>query len=174
MAVAILLVAILPALLVVAAVFGLISFTIPNIVPAAIGIAFVAFLAAMAMSGHALSLNETGLHVLAGFLGLAAGMALFAFGWVGGGDAKLFAVVALWLGWDALYEYTVISSLLGGALTIGLLLFRRIPLPAFLARRPWLAALADHRSGVPYGIALSLAALMVLPETELFRLAAAS
>lgn len=173
MTVAILLVAILPALLVVAAVFDLISFTIPNIVPAAMGIAFMAFLAAMAMNGHPLSWNETGLHLLAGFIGLAAGMGLFATGWVGGGDAKLFAVAALWLGWDALYEYTVISSLLGGVLTIALLLLRRVPLPQVLAKRPWLAQLADHRSGVPYGIALSLAALLVLPETELFRLAAA-
>jgi prepilin peptidase CpaA len=173
MAVAILLVAILPALLVVAAVFDLTSFTIPNIVPAAMGIAFAAFLAAMAMDGHALTWSETGLHVLAGFIGLVAGMGLFAAGWVGGGDAKLFAVAALWLGWDALYEYTVVSSLLGGALTIALILFRRLPLPQFLVRRPWLAQLADHRSGIPYGVALSLAALMVLPETELFRLAAA-
>lgn len=173
MAVAILLVAILPALLVVAAVFDLTSFTIPNIVPVAMAVAFAAFLAAMALNGHALTWSETGLHVLAGFIGLIAGMGLFATGWVGGGDAKLFAVAALWLGWDALYEYTVVSSLLGGVLTIALLLLRRAKLPAFVVERPWLAALADPRSGVPYGVALALAALMVLPETELFRLAAA-
>ena len=34
-----------------------------------------------------------GLHLLAGFIGLAMGFTLFALGYIGGGDAKLFAAV---------------------------------------------------------------------------------
>lgn len=168
----IVLVAILPALLVAAAVFDLTSFTIPNIVPAAMILLFAAFLVYTVIAGHSLSWNQTAMHVMAGVIGLGVGMGMFALGWVGGGDAKLFAVATLWLGWDALYEYTVLATLLGGVLTIALILLRRIVLPRILADQPWLARLADGKSGVPYGVALSMAALIVLPNTELFRLAA--
>ena len=100
----IVLVAILPALLVAAAVFDLTSFTIPNIVPAAMILLFAAFLVYTVIVGHSLSWNQTAMHVMAGIIGLGVGMGMFALGWVGGGDAKLFAVATLWLGWDALYE----------------------------------------------------------------------
>jgi prepilin peptidase CpaA len=45
-------------------------------------------------------------------------------------------------------------------------------LPRLLSAQPWLARLADPNSGVPYGVALAIAALVVLPDTELFRIAA--
>jgi prepilin peptidase CpaA len=47
-------------------------------------------------------------------------------------------------------------------------------LPQILADQPWIARLADRKEGVPYGVALAVAALTVLPDTELFRLAATS
>jgi prepilin peptidase CpaA len=168
----ILLVAILPALLAAAAVFDLTSFTIPNIVPGSMLLLFAAFLIATSVGGHSPSWDQTSLHILAGAFGLAVGMGMFALGWVGGGDAKLFAGATLWLGWDALYEYAVLATLLGGVLTVALLMLRKIPLPQILADQPWLARLADRKSGVPYGVALSCAALIVLPNTDLFRLAA--
>jgi prepilin peptidase CpaA len=99
-------------------------------------------------------------------------MVLFAMGWVGGGDAKLYAAASLWLGWNLFFEYTLIASLLGGALTLALLALRRVPLPAMLHGQVWLLRLADKHSGVPYGIALAVAALAILPQSELFRLAA--
>ena len=172
MAAEILLVAVFPALLVAAAVWDLASFTIPNLLIASMLTLFAVFLGAMALSGSAMSWTDAGLHVLAGIIGLAAGMALFATGWVGGGDAKLFAVASLWLGWNTLFEYTLLASLLGGGLTLAVLALRRVPLPAPLARQEWLLRLADRNAGVPYGIALAAAALVILPRTELFRLAA--
>lgn len=174
MTVSILLMGVLPALLVAAAVFDLTSYTIPNILPAAMFILFAAFLLAMTLSGHAMDWSEARLHLLAGGVALAAGMAMFAAGWVGGGDAKLFAMSCLWLGWNAMFEYIIVASLLGGLLTIGLLMLRRFPLPAPLAAQPWLVRLADRDSGVPYGIALAVSALIVLPDTEVFRVAAIS
>jgi prepilin peptidase CpaA len=101
-------------------------------------------------------------------------MGFFAAGWVGGGDSKLFAMASLWLGWDVIYEYVVIASLLGGVLTMGLLMLRRVPLPKLLAQQPWLMRLADYQSGVPYGVALACAAITILPDTEIFRLASTS
>jgi prepilin peptidase CpaA len=174
MTVSILLMGILPVLLVAAAVFDLTSYTIPNILPAAMFLLFAALLLALTLTGHAMDWSEARLHLLAGAVALAGGMAMFAAGWVGGGDAKLFAMACLWLGWDEMYEYLIVASLLGGLLTVGLLMLRRIPLPPLLAAQPWLLRLADRNSGVPYGIALAMGALAVLPDTEVFRLAAIS
>jgi prepilin peptidase CpaA len=39
-------------------------------------------------------------------------------------------------------------------------------LPYGLAGQAWLARLHDKESGIPYGIALTLGALMIYPETE--------
>lgn len=167
-----LLVAVLPALLVGAAVWDLASFTIPNVLPAAMGLLFVVFLALVSLAGNDVTLTAIGLHVAAGLIGLVAGMVMFAMGWVGGGDAKLYAVASLWLGWHMLLEYTLIASLLGGALTLAVLALRRMPLPAMLHGQAWLLRLTDKQSGVPYGIALAVAALAMLPQSELFRLAA--
>ena len=168
------LLAFLPALLVGAAVFDLTTYTIPNIVPGSMLLLFIVLLLTLALNGHPLSLSSTGLHVLAGLLGLVAGITMFAFNWVGGGDAKLFAVVALWLGWDMLYDYAMLSALLGGCITIFLVAIRRVSLPPILEAQPWIKALADRKQGVPYGVALAMAALTVLPDCDLFRLAATS
>src|SRR3954469_12421608 len=97
-----LLVGVLPVLLVAAAIFDLTSFTIPNILPGAMLVLFLIFLLAMALSGHAVSWNEISGHLIAGGLALIAGMILFALGGIGGGDAKLFATICLWLGWDSM------------------------------------------------------------------------
>ena len=96
-----------------------------------------------------------GWHLLAGLLGLAMGFTLFALGWIGGGDAKLFAAVALWLGLKDLMPYALVASVFGGALTIAVLLLRQCPLPALLARQGWIVRLHDARSGIPYGVALA-------------------
>src|ERR1700709_1501188 len=92
----------LPLLLAAAAGWDLASFTIPNFLQAGLIAAFVAFAAATHL--HA---PQIGWHLLAGVIGLAIGFALFALGYVGGGDAKLFAAVVLWLGLRDLMSYTL-------------------------------------------------------------------
>ncbi|MCC7000494.1 MAG: prepilin peptidase, partial [Deltaproteobacteria bacterium] len=89
----------------------------------------------------------------------------FARGWIGGGDAKLAAATALWFGWEHLYEYVLYASLFGGVLTVVLLQFRKYALPAGLVGREWVERLHQPRGGVPYGIALAAAALLVYPST---------
>ncbi len=173
MMVSIVVVAILPALLAAAAVSDLLTYKIPNVIPGVMILLFVAFLIILALGGQAMSWSEAGPHLLAGSVGLLAGMGLFALGWIGGGDAKFFAAAVLWLGWDALLDYTLAASVLGGVLTLGLITMRKLPLPAFLVRQAWFARLSDHRGDVPYGIALALAALLILPYTHVFRIAAA-
>ena len=92
-------------------------------------------------------------------------------GWIGGGDAKLAAATALWLGWGHLYEYLLYASLMGGVLTLRILEFRKRTLPPALARQPWVVRLHEPAGGVPYGIALAAAALLVYPSTVWMRAA---
>jgi prepilin peptidase CpaA len=97
---------------------------------------------------------------------LAVAFVCFACGWIGGGDAKLAAATALWLGFGHLLDYFVYASLLGGALTLLILQFRHVPLPRLLMGRQWAERLHRSDGGVPYGIALAAAALLVYPQTE--------
>jgi prepilin peptidase CpaA len=157
-----------PLLLILAAGWDIASFTIPNFLQAALVLSFVAFVVATGMAPAAI-----GAHLLAGFAGLVAGFALFALGYVGGGDAKLFACIALWLGFHNLPEYALLASLFGGALTLILLGIRRIPLPAAFSGQSWILKLHDARGAIPYGVALSAGAFFILPQAEIFRMAAA-
>jgi prepilin peptidase CpaA len=109
--------------------------------------------------------------VAAGAAVLAVSFSLFAFGWIGGGDAKLMAATAVWFGFDLVLEYVALSCLFGGALTLGILFVRQHPLPAGLIERPWIAHLHARTTGIPYGIALGIAALLVLPQSAVWRLA---
>jgi prepilin peptidase CpaA len=157
----------LPVLLVSAAGWDLASFTIPNFLNLALPLFFAAFAVAAGLTWHAI-----GWHLLAGLLGLFIGFALFALGYIGGGDAKLFAAVALWLGFKDLLPYALLASVMGGILTLAILLLRQCSLPRPLARQDWIVKLHDARSGIPYGVALAAGAFVLLPSTEIFRLAA--
>jgi len=159
----------LPLLLVAAAGWDIASFTIPNFVTLALMAVFAVFAIAAGLSAA-----DIGWHVLAGFVGLFIGFTLFALGFIGGGDAKLFAAVLLWLGLKDFLPYALLASIFGGLLTVGLMLLRQYPLPALLSRQGWIVKLHDAGSGVPYGVALVAGAFFLLPSTEIFRLAASA
>ena len=155
-----------PVMLALAAGWDIASYTIPNSLQLALVAAFFAFVLAAGIGAPAF-----GAHLLAGSIGLAIGFTLFALGYIGGGDAKLFAAVVLWLGFSDLMEYALVASILGGGLTLGLLALRQVPLPASFARQGWILRLHDEQAGIPYGVALAAAAFLILPRTEIFRLA---
>ncbi|MBE7199377.1 MAG: prepilin peptidase [Parafilimonas terrae] len=146
-----------------AAASDLLTMLIPN----RISLALILGFALLAASGL-MSLHEIGLHVGAAALVLTATFTLFAFNVIGGGDAKLAAATALWLGFDGLLDYLLAASVLGGLLTLALLAARSHPLPGRLARMPFALHLHDRKTGIPYGIALAAAALLVLPDTTLW------
>ena len=115
------------------------------------------------------SLELIGMHVAAALVVLAVSFSFFALRWIGGGDAKLIAATTLWFGFEGMLMYLVFASLLGGALTLTLLAVRRWPLPLQLKQVVWIDRLHDSKTGVPYGIALAAAGLLVYPSTLIFQ-----
>lgn len=115
-----------------------------------------------------LSMQDFAWHLGVGFAVLIVAFTFFALGWIGGGDAKLAAATALWLGAPTVLPYLVYGALLGGALTLVLLTARRFPLPQPLAAVSWIDRLHDQRTGIPYGIALSVAGLLTFSGSGLF------
>lgn len=154
-----------PAVMAFAAAMDLLTMTIPNRVTLALAAAF--FVAAPLMG---LPFADIALHVGAGLLVLAAGIALFAIGGFGGGDAKLLAAAALWIGFDGLLPFLVYVTLLGGLLALAVLAYRRLPITA-LPIPDWAARLHAGSSGIPYGIAIAGSALLIYPHTPLFAVA---
>lgn len=158
-------IAVFSAAMIFAGVRDLTTMTIPNWLTLALTLAFfvVAPFAGM-------SFTDIAQHTVICFITLVVGMGFFAKGWIGGGDAKLMAAVALWIGWGQALPYFVIASLLGGGLTLAILGYRNLPLPAFMVRQAWALRLHDRTEGVPYGMALAAAGLLIFPDTEIFRL----
>lgn len=149
-----------PALVAFAAASDLLTMTISN----RVSLLLVAgFLALAAISGMAV--NDVLLHLGAGLAVLAIAFACFAFGWIGGGDAKVAAASSVWFGFPFLMNYLAHAAVFGGILTILLILFRRWPIPYALGSQTWLLRLHHRDSGIPYGIALAVGALLVYPET---------
>jgi prepilin peptidase CpaA len=153
-----------PALMAFAAASDLFTMTIPNRVSLALA---AGFLALALMSG--MGAYDILSHLGAGATVLTVAFACFAMGWVGGGDAKVAAAAALWFGFGHLLDYLLYASLFGGALTLLLLQFRQWPLPYPFASQAWLLKLHAKESGIPYGIALAIGALMIYPETDWIR-----
>ena len=150
-----------PAMMAFAASSDLLTMTIANRV-SLILIAGFAILALLCGISAADLLS----HLSAAELVLAVAFICFACGWIGGGDAKLAAATALWLGFGHLFDYLIYASLLGGALTLFIVQFRALPLPRLLVGQDWAERLHKDGSGVPYGIALAAAALLVYPQTQ--------
>lgn len=154
---------IFPALLLVAALSDITSFRIPNWIPASMAAAFVPAAIASGMP-----FSEIGLSLGIGFAALIVGMALFGFRLVGGGDAKLVAAAALWVGYDALFAYLIYVGLIGGIFSLALLMFRKAPLPAVAYGQEWLTKLHSAEEGIPYGVALAGAGFLIYQQTAIF------
>src|SRR5246500_3626857 len=150
-----------PALMALAAASDLFTMTISNRVSLALAAGFLVLALLGGMAPYQILS-----HVGAGAAVLAVAFACFAMGWVGGGDAKVAAAAALWFGFAHLMNYLVYASLFGGALTLVLVQFRQWPLPNALTGQAWLMRLHAKESGIPYGIALAIGAMMIYPETE--------
>ena len=152
-----------PALMVFAGISDLFTMTISNRVSLALALLFIPLSYFSGMPTLVM-----GLSLACGFGVLILTFGMFAFGWIGGGDAKLAAATVIWVGWEHLGEYAIYAALVGGALTLAVLQLRKRPLPAWALVPHWLTRLHDRNEGVPYGIALAAAGLLVFPQTSLW------
>jgi prepilin peptidase CpaA len=157
---------IFPILVIAAALKDVTTFTIPNWLNAVL---FAAFFLAAPVAGASLGL--IGLNLAVGAAALAVGMVMFALGWIGGGDAKLFAVAGLWLGWPAVITFLMGTTLAGGVLAVVLLALRsqlaRAHSPTFGG---WVERLTTPGAPAPYGVAIAFGALMAFPACALAEL----
>lgn len=154
---------VLPGAVALAAALDLFTMKIPNRISAAMVLAFLP-LALLAGLGPWDILD----HVGAGLVGLLLGVLLFIPGWFGGGDAKLMAAIALWLGLDSLFPYVLYVALAGGVIASLFSMLRSVPLPRALLGEAWALRLHRPDAGIPYGIALAAGALLVYPQTVWF------
>ncbi len=113
------------------------------------------------------------LNLSCGLAILAMTFVMFTLGWIGGGDAKLAAATALWLGWSSVLDFGVTAAICGGLLTLAILGARSMPLPAILGRQAWIARLHHQKTGVPYGIALAAAGMAQYPHSHIWAAAVA-
>jgi prepilin peptidase CpaA len=150
-----LVVGVFSALVIGAAVKDISSFTIPNWISAALTLAFAPTAVIAGVSLGAIGISFA---VALGVLAVAAGM--FALGWIGGGDAKLMAAAALWVGLRGLAPFALYTSLAGGALALMLVALRSSWIRPFAEAGPaWARRLATPGEAAPYGVAIAVGAL---------------
>jgi prepilin peptidase CpaA len=150
-------------LMLAAAVSDLRWFKLPNWLVVAVAVLF--FPAALA-TGMNFGLSLW--HVLASLLVLLGGFALFSAGFLGGGDAKLLAAVALWLGWADLPMFLLYTALAGGALAVAMLVWEVVRTHFEITGNPessLMRRLTSLRPDLPYGVAIAAGACITLPHT---------
>lgn len=152
-----------PAAMVFAAAMDMLTMTIPN----RISLALIGIFAVAAAVGG-LSLELVAAHLGAGALMLILGVGMFAMGWVGGGDAKLLASAALWLGPLQLLPFLLLTGMIGSCLLLIISLYRAYPAGA-MPIPAWALRLHRSETGLPYGVAIGAAGLAVFPYSPLFQ-----
>lgn len=107
------------ALLIAAAVEDVRGLTIPNRIPLGIIILYPAYVLSAGTQ-----VDWAGSAVLAA-IALVIGFVIFARGYAGGGDVKLFVAGSLWAGPTQFPTFLMVTAIVGGAIAIGMILHRR-------------------------------------------------
>lgn len=105
-------------------------------------------LAGLAFTFHQAGPWSTGSHALHGLAALVVGMALFAVGAIGGGDAKFYAAVATWFAPGQAWLLFVLVSGWGLFVLIVWFVVRRV-------RGQPIRRQGGGVEGVPYGVAIA-------------------
>jgi len=151
--------------LVIAALKDASSMTIPNWISL---VMIAGFIAMVPFTWQGLS--NLGIHLLVGGTFLIIGFSMFAFGWLGGGDAKLMAATALWMTWpDAMY-FVIYTAVFGGFLAFFLLVGRKF-IPVRLMTSQWMHTMFRDETKMPYGLAIAAAGIYTLPSSSIFQIA---
>lgn len=155
------------AMMIAAAAYDVLTLTIPNWISLVLLALFPLLVFAVGMSWP-----EIGWHVAIGVIALAAGIAAFAAGIVGGGDAKLFAAVAFYMGPLAIAPYVLYVAIAGGVLAGFFLVLHQPKLETWTRRSPVLTHIVSRGLALPYGVAIVAGGLLAAPASHLFTLIA--
>lgn len=150
-----------------AMLWAMVSDTLTLEIPNRISVGLVVVFMALALLAG-MDLAAILVHLGAGLVVLVVGAGLFFARIVGGGDAKLLAAASVWTGFQALPMFLFYMAVAGGVLAACMLVYRRLPLPARFAASPWLDRLHNPNEGVPYGIAIGIAGLLVFTSLPVF------
>ena len=137
----------LAAILIVAAVIDMRTFTISNRLNAAVAMGAPLYWLSIALApwpGMAIQLAAGGI-----VFALLAGA--FYAGMMGGGDVKLAAALALWFSPAGTIKFLVLMSIAGGVLTLGTLVWHR-------------AKQSEGQPKIPYGVAIAFGGLAILTQ----------
>lgn len=156
------LLAVLPALAIVAGLHDLTTMKIPNWIS---GLLILGFTPAALAAGMGPVEIAQGFGV--GAAALALGMLMFALNWIGGGDAKLMAATCLWMGLSGSVVFLVWTGLFGGLFCVALIFARSNMRPLAMVGPQWAARLLEPKGDIPYGVAIAAGALMAYPQSVL-------
>lgn len=141
-------------LIIAAAVHDATRLRISNFFPIAIMAAFAAWVAIVGFERN-LWQNLLGFAIC-----LIAGTFLFSRSWLGGGDVKLLAALALWFDLAGTGRMLLFTAMGGGLLALAIIVGRRM-VPLTLAEGSGWAVL-KRRGPIPYGVAIAAGALLAI------------
>lgn len=155
-----------PLCLALAALTDLFSMTIPNRISVILMGTFIVVALASGMDWQTF-----GLSLAAGLVVFLACFSMFALNVMGGGDAKLLTACAVWFGFnDSLATFLIAVAIIGGILTLGILVLRSRAQEIMASGLPIPDSLLLAKK-VPYGIAIAIAGLLCYPEAPIVQAA---
>ncbi len=152
--------AVFPIMLVAAGIGDFLTMRIPNWLT---GTMILAFFVMALIAGMPWQIMLW--HVLAGVLVLAVGMLLFFTIKFGGGDAKMLAAGALWVGWQGLVPFIFYTALSGGVLAIVAMIWVYLKLSHGESETGWVKKMFSRKIDVPYGLAIAGGGILAFPQT---------
>ena len=135
----------LAATLVVAAVIDTRTFTISNRITAGVALGAPLYWISLGVDPF----PGMAIQLAAGAIVFAVLAVAFYTGMMGGGDVKLAAALALWFSPANTLKFLMLMAIVGGILTVGILVWHR-------------ARNGSGRPKIPYGVAIAAGALFVL------------
>lgn len=140
-----------------AALYDVAELRIPNWLTGAMAIA-----APLAVGLLGPGFSAVPIALLTGAVVLAVTWAMFEMNWLGGGDAKLAAAAALWLGPHASLVFVLATALFGAVLAASLLMLSRWGAARALIGGRWRERLEAEAISVPYAVAMAPAGAVAM------------
>jgi len=156
----ILILSVFPILLVAGGIGDFLTMRIPNWLNGAL---IVSFFVMIFVAGMPFDVIKW--HLAAAGIVLVAGIILFFAIEFGGGDSKMLAASALWIGWDPLVNFILYTAIAGGGLSVLVIIWRRIGHERDMRGAVWLRNLFNKQIKVPYGVAIAIGGIVAYSET---------